>query len=194
MEDKELIRLLKKGDQEAFKTLYLKYIPKLKGFLNYYFGQSISTEDFIQETFIRIWEKRHNIDEAQSFNNYLFQAAKRLVYNNLRRRVKESRFLLENKILSSHTISNPTEETFNLNELSLQLQQVVKTLPPSQQEIFMLSRDKGLKNEEIAKLLNISVRTVENQIYKALKNLKQHGISPESLLAAIILGCNIFKN
>ena len=124
----------------------------------------------------------------------LFQAAKRLVYNNLRRRVKESRFLLENKILSSHTISNPTEEAFNLNELSLQLQQVVKTLPASQQEIFMLSRDKGLKNEEIAKLLNISVRTVENQIYKALKNLKQHGISPEALLAAIILSCNIFKN
>ena len=78
MEDKELIRLLKKGDQEAFKTLYLKYIPKLKGFLNYYFGQSISTEDFIQETFIRIWEKRHNIDEARSFNSYSLSGGQKI--------------------------------------------------------------------------------------------------------------------
>ena len=173
--DSELIKEMLKEDHKAFTALYDRYVPRLYTFLQYYFGSTIQIDEVIQETFIKIWENKSLLSESCSFNAYLIQIAKNYVYNSYR------------SILQKEKFKRNLDEYINYKELAEIISKGIESLPPIQKEVFIMSREKGLSHQDISEQLNISKRTVEQHIYKALKHLKQISYHFEPLAISIIL-------
>lgn len=171
-DEKQLIIQLKKGNTSSYKLLYTKYAPRLFAFSMKYISSREDAEEIVQEVFLRIWEKKENVDENLSFSSYVFQAAKHRIYNGFRKRVNEQAYLdfLTNMEPGSH---NFTELDTDYRDIKDKANKAIATMPPKRREIFQLSREEGLKNKEIAEQLQISIKTVENQMGQALKFLRE---------------------
>lgn len=172
VEERHLVRQLKKGNQASFRALYSTYAPKLFAFSKKYLHSHHDAEEIVQEVFLRIWEKRDNVDENQSFSSYVFQAAKHRIFNGFRKKVNEQAYL--DFLMNSGSFpGNFTELDVEYHEVKQKTEKAISAMPPKRQEIFRLSRETGLKNKEIAEKLMISIKTVENQMGQALKFLKE---------------------
>ncbi len=176
---------LKEGDQASFKALYSKYAPKLFAFSRKYLSSQEDAEEIVQEVFLRIWEKKENIDENLSFSSYVIQAAKHRIFNGFRKKVNQQAYL-DFLIYSDSSSSNFTELTVDYHEIKQKAEKAIESMPPKRQEIFRLSRETGLKNREIAEKLDISIKTVENQMGQALKFLRDE-LSEYQLLILVFL-------
>jgi len=187
-EDYLLIRQFKDGDHHSFKILYQKYAPKLYGFSKKYLSTSEEAEEIVQEVFLRLWEKKENIDESQSFSSYILQAAKHRIFNGFRKKVNE-RAYLDFLIYADQSSTNFTDMVVDYREIKQKAEKAISAMPPKRQEIFRLSREKGLKNKEIAEKLHISIKTVENQMGQALKFLRDE-LSEYQMIILIFLISN----
>ncbi len=169
--NKDIIIRLKKGDKKAFEKIFWIFNPKIFNFINsLLFDKSIS-EDLTQNIFLKIWEHRENIDINKKFESYLFTIARNLVYDQTKNKLKKSIAL--NYIRDTEENKNELiENNIDADIIKNYLNQLLEQLPASRRKIFQLSRFKNLSNKEIAQELNISVRTVETQIYRTLKFLK----------------------
>jgi len=130
-------------------------------------------EDIVQDVFCQFWQKNQTIALQDSLLAYLHKSVINQSLNNLRgqknRNSRETNFgnaFYEEK--------NYTEELLLLKDLKIKIDRVIDLLPPACRMVFVLSRYENLKYKEIASQLNISVKTVENQMIKALKHLRQH--------------------
>lgn len=166
-----IIRQFKQGDHHAFRVLYEKHAPKLLAFSKNYLQSNEDAEEIVQEVFLRIWEKRQNIDEHQSFSSYVIQAAKHRIYNSFRKKVN-AQLYLDFLLFTDNASKNFTEIDVEFNDIKIKAEAAISAMPPKRQEIFRMSRELGLKNKEIADKLDISIKTVENQMSQALKFLK----------------------
>ena len=171
-EDLENVEMLKKGDFSAFTVLFQKYSERL-----YAFALSITKEPYIaeeitQQVFLKIWEKRLQIDEFLSFKSFLFSVTYSETISWLRKETAEKRKMTRWGEASLFT-SNITNYTVEFNNIEKLAQDLIDGLPEKRKEIFKLSREQGYSNKEIANKLGISVKTVENQITSALKTLKE---------------------
>lgn len=171
-EDKKILKRFKEGDAEAFDAIYHKYSKKLFHFaLGLVKDQDIS-KDMVQEIFVNLWEKRGQVDPNLNFDNYIFTIA----YNSIRKYFRKKS--VETKVID-HLLKNSPEVIENVdgtliyNELLVLATKSIETLPPRRKIVYKLSRQEGLKIKEIAQKLNISTRTAENHLAKALKYLKE---------------------
>lgn len=169
--EQDLVLKLKEGEVKAFEELYLRNVNRLLAYAQLYIKDQYKSEEIVQEVFIKIWEKRHLLDNTQSFKGYLFKAVKNHIFNLFRKKVKE--IGLEEMRPEVSYAANFTEELIYCADLEQITQQYVNALPLVQKNIFTLSRFEHLNNEEISQKLNISKRTVEHHIYLALKALKK---------------------
>ncbi len=180
-----MVLRLREGDRASFKVLYQEYAPRLFAFSRRYFISDEDAEEIAQEVFLRIWEKRENIDENQSFSSYVIQAAKHRIFNGFRKKVNEQAYL-DFVIFGSKSSESFTEHTVEYRELLEKAENAIKSMPPKRREIFRLSREQGLKNKEISEKLNISIKTVENQMGQALRYLRDQ-LSDYQLLILVFL-------
>lgn len=171
-ENKKILKRFKEGDAEAFDAIYHKYSKKLFHFaLGLVKDQDIS-KDMVQEIFVNLWEKRGQVDPNLNFDNYIFTIA----YNSIRKYFRKKS--VETKVID-HLLKNSPEVIENVdgtliyNELLVLATKSIETLPPRRKIVYKLSRQEGLKIKEIAQKLNISTRTAENHLAKALKYLKE---------------------
>lgn len=171
--DSKLISEIRYGCEKAFKSLFDKYHQKI---YNVSRAMGISQEDsegIVQEVFITVWEKRLHLDVSLSINSYMLTIAKRLVYKKFRyaviRRAHEAYARQTNP-----KSNNATEDYIIFSDLNEVAKKGIDQLPESRKQIFMLSKEHGLTNDEIAEKLHISKRTVENQLYRATNALKDH--------------------
>lgn len=167
-----LVRQFKQGNHHAFKLLYEKYAPKLFGFSRKYLNSHEDAEEIVQEVFLKIWEKRNNIDDSQSFSAYVIQAAKHRIFNGFRKKVNEQAYL-DFILFADNSSFNFTDLEVEYREVKQKVEEAISSMPAKRQEIFRLSREAGLKNKEIAEKLQISIKTVENQMGQALKYLRE---------------------
>ncbi|KAA6333679.1 ECF RNA polymerase sigma factor RpoE [termite gut metagenome] len=166
---KYIEKLAQNDDHDAFRFLFLKYFPKLKFFITHLVKSETIAEELSQDIFIRIWENREKLTVIQSLNSYLYRMAKNAAINYLNRKYVE-----ENYVLNYNQYDEPSvEETFQAKEMELLVQLVVERMPSQRKKIFEMSRVENLKNEEIAKKLNISKKTVENHLNFALKEIRK---------------------
>lgn len=163
---------LKKGDKRAFEYFFTTYYQKLLKVTNYYLDDLDEAEEIVQEVFYRVWYYRENIDPALSFKNYIITIAKRLIFNKAKKKVHQVTYEKYFK-LHYQAYHNSLEEYLDFQQLDDQINLRIAELPPKRREIFVLSRQQGLSHKEIAEKLNISTNTVESQITKAVKFLKQ---------------------
>lgn len=184
-EEQELVSELRKGNPSAFRQLYAAYGPRLYGFCKRFGIPPEEAREIIQETFIRVWEHRQDIRSGASFSSYLFTIARNLIYNALRHTAYWDKYLGEAGLQQAgEPASIPADE----RELQRLIGEAVQGLPDKCRQIFRKSRYEGLSNQEIADALAISKSTVENQLNKALKTirefLKSNGYGPAFLAGA----------
>ncbi len=185
-EERQLVFQLREGNQASFRALYSKYAPKLFAFSRKYLQSQEDAEEIVQEVFLRIWEKKNNIDANQSFSSYIFQAAKHRIFNGFRKKVNEQAYL-DFLMSVDHSSRNFTELAVEYHEIKQKSEHAIDSLPPKRQEIFRLSRETGLKNKEIAEKLQISIKTVENQMGQALKFLREELSEYQMLIFLLLL-------
>lgn len=169
MDEKSLIAALKTGDRRSFDAIFNKYASDI-----FYFSLDLTKNeneagDILQETFIKLWESRHGIDPDRSIRNYLISIAKNRIFDILKHRVIEKKYILAR---TSNPVGSPeVETTLHLNDLRDQLLTGFNRLTSQQREILTLKSD-GMGNDEIAALLGISKRTVENHLSNAYRQLR----------------------
>jgi RNA polymerase sigma-70 factor (ECF subfamily) len=156
----------------SFELLYHRYIRKLYSFSFNYLKIKEEAEEIVQIVFLNLWEHRKTLDDTLSIKSYLYKSTTNAVYNQLKRNAIRNKWA-EQKLQIPEPVSNETFEQIYYHDLEQTIDQIIAKLPPQQRKIYILSRIEGLSYEEISKQLDLSVRTVENQMYRALKVIKE---------------------
>lgn len=175
METEKHIERLRYGSYNDFKIIYNRYAGNLYGFV---FGLTRSHElskDIVQDTFIKVWTNRENIDPNQSFKSYLFKISHHLIIDEFRKRLNDPIF--ENYLDYSDNlqISNPSsvEQKLDFDLFIECLNKAKEKLTNRQKEIFELSKEMGMTTPQISNKLNISEQTIYNQLSTAIRILKK---------------------
>jgi RNA polymerase sigma-70 factor (ECF subfamily) len=173
LEDEKIhIKALIQGSKDAYTILYKQYWRQTYNFSRLYLKDAKDAEEVVQEVFIRIWESRAMLQENESLKGLLFIITRNLIFNQHRKRLNETACKMA--ILAGMEQSYDIEKEIEANNLSEHIDRMIEGLPPRRKEIFNLSRKENKSYKEIALLLNISEKTVENQIAESLKYLKKN--------------------
>jgi RNA polymerase sigma-70 factor, ECF subfamily len=172
IKSKILFLNVKKGDISSFNQLYNCYKIKLFNFVFRLLKNKEDAEEIVQDTFVKLWQNREAIDPEKISDNYIFTIARNNVLNALRKNHPPTNSIEEKSIIEP--AHNCTEEEVLFTDLSAYFQSIINKLPDKRKLIYNLSREKGYSNRKIAEELNISVKTVEVQMTKALKFLKEN--------------------
>lgn len=159
------------GDQVAFNELFLLYYDRLVTFAEQYVKQVACAEEIASELFVRIWLKREKLVEVLNPEVYLYVSVKNAALNHLRSLKKYQVIAEDREIFSLENISDGNDLAMERKELHNMLNQAVAELPEQRRIIFKLIKEDGFKCKEVAKILGLSTRTVESQMYKAVKAL-----------------------
>lgn len=170
-EEKLLIERLSEGDKTAFEIIFRHYYPGLVIYSSNFTRGREQAEEIVQDFFLRLWEKRFDIDSNRSLKSYSFQSIKNRSLNFLRDQKVKDEYIKELLQLSRENIIF-NEDLYLASELQKKIEASMGKLPDKCREVFTMSRFKGMSNEEISSNLNISKRTVETHISKAIKILK----------------------
>ena len=184
--DQELWFAIQTEDcQSSFALLFDKYWSLLFRTAFTYLKDKEQSEEITHDIFFNIWNKRHQL-QITAFPAYLHAAARYHVYKYLRAKEKSYlQFTDDLSVISTETNTNTAIDKLESEELDSTLRNILSKLPKRCQEIFIMSRFENLKNEEIASRLQISQRTVENQITIALRHIRQH--LHKAIVALIVL-------
>jgi RNA polymerase sigma-70 factor (ECF subfamily) len=172
-ENIELVINLKNGDSQSLELLFRRLYPQLCAFANKYLHDLDEAEEVVQEVFYRIWKNRKNLDEQQSIKAYLFTAVKNNCFSLLEHNKVKDRYSAVLEYVY-RTAENETvfHDSLIAHELERDFSKALEKLPPDCRKIFELSRFEGLKYQEIADRLNISIKTVETQMSRALAKIR----------------------
>jgi RNA polymerase sigma-70 factor (family 1) len=169
MSDMQLIGRLKADDEAALTMIYRRYWQSLFKAAYNILKDRQACEDIIQELFIKLWDCRAEVEIAISLKAYLYASVRYGVYRQIRSGSVNSE-IFDDLIERLHTPA--THNSIEHKELLLQINQVIDTLPEKCREVYKLSREECLSHKEIAVQLNISTKTVENHLTKALRQLR----------------------
>lgn len=182
--DEHLLIDLKNGDEKAFETLFWKYNEHVYHFIYSLLYDKSMAEDLTQNVFLKIWEKHETIDPEQNFDAYLFTIARNLVYKETENQLLSEK-LTESLQRQLSDVDSLMEERIDAESLRKYINSLIEELPPSRREIFRLSRREHLSYREIAERLFISEKTVETQMNRALRFLRDR-LSSDGLLRVIL--------
>jgi RNA polymerase sigma-70 factor, Bacteroides expansion family 1 len=167
--EQQLVKLLQKGNVEAFDSLFGVYSSKLFGFACKYFRNNADAEELVQEVFVKVWENRQSIKSEYSFKSYLFTIALNIIRKYFNKKAASLRYLesLQEDAFTSEQANHDNFETA-LQKLNL----IIEQMPARRREIFIKSKLEGRSSKEVADELNITPGTVDNQVSEALKFIR----------------------
>ncbi|WP_233207930.1 MULTISPECIES: RNA polymerase sigma factor [unclassified Siphonobacter] len=163
---------LQNGDESAFASLYDRYWSKLYAYVYNRIRSQEDTEELVQEVFIVLWENRQSIVITDSLSLYLFSILKRQLVSYFRSEKVKSVFAEHFAHFIQGQMDNSTDERWAVDDLQQRIEAAIAELPNKCQEVFWLSRKQQLSSLEIASQLQISQRTVENYLSRAVAHLK----------------------
>lgn len=188
---REVMLAIAKGDKKAFEQLFRDWYVRLCVYAESIVRDRDLAEDLVQGIFCMLWEKRDRVDVRESVKSYLYRS----VYNSALNTIKHEKVkiaFLEFIRKHENEEDNDTERFFDSEDQNIvlkELNRAIETLPDQCREIFLLSRFAGKKSAEIASELDLSIRTVEAQLYRAMKRLREE---LSHLRQGLILFLNIF--
>ena len=169
-EERRYLEALARDDRSAFDALYLKYAAKTEEFLYRMLKDLSEAEDITQDIFLKIWRNRTSIGAVDAFGPYLFRMARNAVYDRFDNRSVREYYARRASLLPEYELP---DSAIDSRDLLLLIRMVVEKMPEQRRRIFRMSREEGLSNDQIAEQLSISRRTVENQISRALAELRK---------------------
>lgn len=170
--DAQLFSLVKKGNKEAFDRLYKKYWPILLDEAFKRLHSKEESEEIVQEFFIYLWVNKERIFLTHSFSSYVLTAIRYRVFNQIRRSIIEEKYI--GFVMNAGPQHDDTVEEYVLyNDLKAAYDKEIESLPERCREVYTLRREGNLSFKEIAEKLDISVNTVDKQLTKALKRLRE---------------------
>jgi RNA polymerase sigma-70 factor (family 1) len=170
--EKEIFRAIQTGDEKAFEMIFREYYQPLCRYAYSFVSNHEEAEEIVQASFIGIWEKRQAIDISNSLKAYLYRSVRNASLNVIKHR-KVKQVYLERSAITVDQTTEPTEQALLTDELEQKIFSAIQTLPEQCRLIFKLSRFEEMKYQEIADQLHISIKTVENQMGKALKIMRE---------------------
>ena len=160
-EEQILLRALSRGDEKAFEVLFMRYFPRVKRFISGLLQDDITAEDFAK---------------IENLNAYLYRTSRNAVYQHLRHILLVNEYgekQQENLSRQQNEGAGNIEENMFAEELLLLIQHTVEQMPAQRKRIYEMSRKEGKNNDEIAQLLAINKRTVENHLTQALADIRK---------------------
>jgi RNA polymerase sigma-70 factor (family 1) len=186
--DEELMQEIKVDNMLAFDVLYKRYSSRIFKFANSILKSDEDARNILQDAFLNLWKNRLQVEKNASIKYYIFTITYNSSISVIRKKARESEFMDHLK-----SIQELNEPSINLEmeyrELSDKLNNIVDHLPQRQKEVYLLHKEEGLKYQEIADKLNISINTVENHMVRALKTIREQ-LDNFSLVA--MLFCYLF--
>ena len=171
MDDRELLARVRSGDEGAFDTVFRSWYPVLVRVAGALLHDTDAAEEVAQDVMHELWRRRQLLDADVSLRAYLLRSIRNRSLNFLRHlRVRRE---TQGDIEESYNAPIASDQPLVAKELSDAVHQALDELPPRCREVFDLSRTHGLKYAEIAEALEISQKTVEAQMGKALKHLRE---------------------
>jgi RNA polymerase sigma-70 factor (ECF subfamily) len=185
-EEIELLSLVKRGNQQAFTSLFYSYKDKLLGFLLRITGSREESEDIVQEVFMKIWQDRGNANQIKNLNAYIFKIAQNQMIDNIRKFSKE-KISFSDMEMEVEEIDTKPDDIFLEKERSQIFQDAVNQLSSQQKKIYQYHREQGMPLKEIATAMNLSLSTVQNHINRALKNIREYLARNYPILFVLLL-------
>jgi len=171
VEDRELLERIRRGDEGAFDAVFRAQYPALVGVAEGMLRSRAVAEEVVQDVMLELWRRREALPIEESLRAYLFRATRNRALNHLRHVRVERR----GEPHAAGATADPPRAPAALveEEIDAALKEAVGGLPERCREVFELSRVHGLRYAEIAAALGISVKTVEAQMGKALRILRE---------------------
>lgn len=177
---------MKSLDKAAFEELFRSYFTPLCSFAQKFVYDVDEAKDIVHNVFINLWNKRDDIDMQTSLKSYLFQG----VQNRSLNYIRDHKKLVQFDTPQSEAELNlylESRDHLETSEAESRINHALDDLPEKCREIFLMNRFDGLKYREIAEKLNISIKTVETQMSRALKSLREKLADMITILIFIII-------
>lgn len=171
MNDSDLLERLRRDDRAAFDVIFRAWYSRLVSFADSILHDRAESEEVVQDVMLGLWRARHTLSAGSSPQAYLFRATRNRALNQIRHRkvqLKKAHLLK-----TEDSVAEIGHATVAEGEIRQALEGALDELPPRCREVFELSRNQGLSYAEIAATLEISVKTVEAQMGKALRVLRE---------------------
>jgi RNA polymerase sigma-70 factor (ECF subfamily) len=170
--DSDIWSRIRSGDERSFGQAFKTYAGDLVRYATTILKNSDDAEDIVQQLFVNLWNKKETIDVSASLKSYLYKAVYNSSLNRIRQEtVKESYATHAGR--SSDQYAPDAAQQVAVKEVSREIEKAISELPEQCRLIFRMSRFEQLKYQQIADQLELSVKTVENQMGKALKHMRE---------------------
>jgi RNA polymerase sigma factor (sigma-70 family) len=166
-----MIAAIKQGDAFAYEQAYAQYKQKVYAYFKKKTGSEEDAKDLLQITFLKLWQYRSSLSESYLLDQHLFHIARTVFIDHLRRQNK----LTKVKNSSSFLLTESDHYTYTSAEFDIKsrLQNALASMPELRKKVFELNRLQGYSYREVAELLSISVKAVDNNLTKALRQLRK---------------------
>lgn len=172
-DEKTLLSKLSEGNVHAFTSLFHHYYKDLVLFAGSYIKDMAACEDIVQSVFVKLWTKRQEAPLILSLKPFLLKSIQNSCLSHIRHLNIKHKYAGLTSLMNKN-ISYETEEYILYSELNTRLQDALTRLSYQQRQCFEMHRIQGIKQSEIAKILNIPLRTVELRISESRKILKKY--------------------
>lgn len=191
-EDIELLKKLRGGDQLAFAQIYNLYRSKIYLYACNLCKSAETAEEVVQEVFIRIWQKKDQINPELNFDAYIRKITLNHVLNHLKK-IARDKVLQEEVLNYMDAIRHSTDDSLLEKELLKTYDEAIALLPAQKKLIYQMSRNEDMTHEQIAEKLNISKNTVKNHMVVATKFIRSY-VSKHGSIVCFLIASNYFRS
>lgn len=191
-EDIELLKKLREGDQLAFAQIYNLYRSKIYLYACNLCKSVETAEEVVQEVFIRIWQKKEQINPELNFDAYIRKITLNHVLNHLKK-IARDKVLQEEVLNYMDAIRHSTDDSLLEKELLKTYDEAIALLPAQKKLIYQMSRNEEMTHEQIAERLNISKNTVKNHMVVATKFIRSY-VSKHGSIVCFLIASNYFRS
>lgn len=191
-DEKDLLLRLRQGDRHAFEKIYGSYSTRIYSNITRLVHDEDVAADLLQDLFIKVWERRADIDADRSFRSFLFTCSRNLVYNYLRRVSLEKQVELYLGSIGTELYEH-VEQDMQYRQTSNALRSAIAKLPEQRRKVYTLCKVDGLSYEEVAQQLGISRSAVKDHIVKGNRFIGRYISSLGHTSIAVMISYTILR-
>ncbi|WP_127133081.1 RNA polymerase sigma-70 factor [Pseudoflavitalea rhizosphaerae] len=159
------------GDQQAYQELFYLYYKPLLRFANAFVRSHEMSEEIVSDVFIRIWERRSQLSEITNLKVYLYVSVRNMSLKYLLKKQKQASVSLDDLQVELESQHHDPEQLLLTAELMNRVARAIDNLPPRCKMVYKLIKEDGLRYREVSEILDISIKTIDNQLAIALKKI-----------------------